>query len=528
MFVLPLSFYVFIGVITLFLALYWYQTKNFDYWGKRGVPYIKPHWFFGNIGHQIMQRKTCTEFAKNMYNRFKEHGYGGLFIFRQPAIVLCDPDLIACVLTKDFTHFEDRAVASNPDEVLADTLYNASGEKWRMMRHKLISTFSSARVKGMFNQVLKCAECFTEEIEERSNIDKEINIDHLAFVFSTEVIASCTFGVQLMTSSEGATDFKNAVDMVFDDRPFRLAKMLLGLICPRAFQLLRIQFIPKQVTKYFMDLTKETIAYRGTNNIKRNDFLQLLLTLKENEETGENVNDLDLIGDEDKIMVNNCSIKGMDKIGNDERFFTENSIASLVFNLLSAGVKPAAATISFALMEIAKNLDVQTTLRNEVESSIAKHGGLNYRAISSMTYLDQVIQEVHRLYPFSKVLTRRVTSPYKLPGTDLVLDKGTVVYIPISAIQVDPVNYPCPEDFHPERFFGNNFKPNIAFMPYGNGPRICIGIKFAVLLIKVCVAKVVSQYDVSLEMQLPITWRSICSPRPKDGVRLSFHKREKN
>lgn len=518
-----------VGIFSLLLALYWYQTKNFKYWEKRGVPYLKPHWFFGNLGHQIMQRKTCTEFAKNTYNRFKENGYGGMFIFRQPSVVLCDPDLIANVLTKDFIHFEDRAVASNPDEVLSNTLYSASGEKWRIMRHKLSSTFSTAKVKGMFDQVLRCAECFTDEIKERSKTNVDIDVDSLAFVFSTEAIASCTFGVQLMTNSAGASDFKKAVDIVFDDRPFRLGKMILGIVWPRVFQLLKIQFIPKEVTRFFTNLTKESIAYRAKNNIKRNDFLQLLLKLKENEETGDIGDDYNSIVDEDKVMVKNCTIKEIDKLKSNEKYFTENSISSLMFNLLSSGVKPLAASISFALMEIARSSDIQETLRNEVESSIAKHGGLNYRAIASMTYLDQVIQEVHRLYPFSKVLMRRVTSPYKLPGTEVVLEKGTVVYIPVSAIHVDPNYYPSPEDFKPDRFAGNNFKPNFAFMPYGNGPRICIGIKFAVLLMKVCVAKVVSEYDVAPAMQVPITsWSSICSPRPTGGVRLYFHKRDRD
>lgn len=523
------------GVVCVSLVLYlsyWYHTKNFDYWEKRGVPFVKPHWFFGNVGHQIVQRKTCTEFARNLYNKFKDCGYGGLFIFRKPAIVICDSKLIEAVLTRDFVHFEDRSSAVNPDEVLSDTLFNASGEKWRQMRHKLIPTFSSAKVKGMFEQVYNCGQFLIKEIETKkaNNPNGKIEVEPMAFTFATEVIASCAFGVQLFVDNEEGTKFRNAVDLVFECTPMKMTKMFLGIWYPKLFRLLNVQYIPKTVKEFFINLTKGAIKYRKTNNVKRNDFLQLLISLKEDEEQGKDTTvkeAMNNISEEYLDMVKMCQAKGVPECR--DKCFTDNNIASLVFNLLSAGVKPAASTITFIFFELANNPEIQNILRNEVDSCIERNKGLNYEAIKEMTYLEQIIQECHRMYTFTKCLTRKVTGAYKLPGTDLVLEEDTIVYIPLSAIHMDPNFFPEPEKFKPERFVGNNFKPSFSFMPYGNGPRICIGIKFAVLMMKVAIASVVAKYTVESETKLPLSWDNhIFNPAPKDGIWLSFVDRKEN
>lgn len=65
--------------------------------------------------------------------------------------------------------------------------------------------------------------------------------------------------------------------------------------------------------------------------------------------------------------------------------------------------------------------------------------------------------------------------PYKLPDSDLVIEKGVLVWIPLMGLHRDPQYYPEPDRFDPDRFEGNNFKPTSTYLPFGDGPRICIG-----------------------------------------------------
>lgn len=64
-----------------------------------------------------------------------------------------------------------------------------------------------------------------------------------------------------------------------------------------------------------------------------------------------------------------------------------------------------------------------------------------------------------------------------VPGTDVTIEKGTKVIIPVWGLQMDPEYYPNPEVFDPERFNdeNKNSRPDFTFLPFGDGPRMCIG-----------------------------------------------------
>jgi cytochrome P450 family 6 len=89
--------------------------------------------------------------------------------------------------------------------------------------------------------------------------------------------------------------------------------------------------------------------------------------------------------------------------------------------------------------------------------------------------------ETLRKYPPATILSRECTKVYKIPGTNVVLEKGMTTIIPVLALHHDPKYYPDPERFDPERFNEDEKKKrhHYVYLPFGEGPRICIG-KFAV------------------------------------------------
>lgn len=81
------------------------------------------------------------------------------------------------------------------------------------------------------------------------------------------------------------------------------------------------------------------------------------------------------------------------------------------------------------------------------------------------------------MFPPVTQTLRKCTENYTIPGTDIVLEKGTAVFVPLLGIQHDPEYFPEPDKFDPERFSEKN-KENIlpyTYFPFGEGPRICIG-----------------------------------------------------
>lgn len=90
-----------------------------------------------------------------------------------------------------------------------------------------------------------------------------------------------------------------------------------------------------------------------------------------------------------------------------------------------------------------------------------------------------LVPETLRKHPPVIAVSRQSVRPYKIPNSDLELPKGSVIVIPIYSIHHDPKYYPNPEKFEPERFSEENKHKLIknTFLPFGDGPRICIGKK---------------------------------------------------
>ena len=140
--------------------------------------------------------------------------------------------------------------------------------------------------------------------------------------------------------------------------------------------------------------------------------------------------------------------------------------------------------MSFAAHEIAANPDVQAKLLAEINQVQADLNGetIFYDKLQSMKYLDQVICEVLRKYSPAPFLDRVCSKDYELKfdNKSILIEKGTMVYFAVAGLHQDPKYFPNPTMFDPERFSEEN-KSCIdmdAYLPFGVGPRNCIGSRY--------------------------------------------------
>ncbi|XP_075216332.1 putative cytochrome P450 6a13 isoform X2 [Lycorma delicatula] len=178
----------------------------------------------------------------------------------------------------------------------------------------------------------------------------------------------------------------------------------------------------------------------------------------------------------------------------------EDFVAANIFMFFSAGYDSSAKVCTFCLFELAANETIQNKAREEVIDVLKMYdGNLTLDAIQKMTYLEQVVAETNRKYPILSVIFRKCDKRYQMPDGGII-ESGVPIIIPSSAIHFDPNYYPNPDKFDPERFNEEN-KQNIhpsTYLPFGMGPRICVAWQFAVIEIKVIVARILSQYKISL------------------------------
>ncbi|PSN43541.1 hypothetical protein C0J52_03714 [Blattella germanica] len=165
------------------------------------------------------------------------------------------------------------------------------------------------------------------------------------------------------------------------------------------------------------------------------------------------------------------------------------------------GYETSSGVLAFSLYCLAIYPDVQARLRREVDSNIKKHNGeITYEGIQEMQYLEMVFSEVLRVYPPGTVLSKRCTKDFNLEtpsGGVYVVESGTPVAIPLYAIHHDPKYFPDPERFDPERFSEEN-KNNIqkyTYFPFGDGPRICLGRRFAITQVKAGIASIIHNFE---------------------------------
>jgi cytochrome P450 len=111
-----------------------------------------------------------------------------------------------------------------------------------------------------------------------------------------------------------------------------------------------------------------------------------------------------------------------------------------------------------------------------------------------MKYLDMVIAETLRMYPPASRLDRVASNDFEYNG--IRIKRGDIIAVAIYALHHDPNIYPQPEQFRPERFSEDNkrTRTNETYMPFGAGPRNCLGMRFALLEMKILLASLLVKY----------------------------------
>uniref|UniRef100_A0A1E1WBA2 unspecific monooxygenase n=1 Tax=Pectinophora gossypiella TaxID=13191 RepID=A0A1E1WBA2_PECGO len=447
--------------LTFLLGIYHFSTRGRKYWLRRNVPYREPCPIFGNFGATILLRQSYTKTLQYFYDKYRHEKYFGIFQARRPTLMLIDLGLVKSVMVTEFSSFCDRVSVSTDTqrEPLLRNLGNMSGGEWKAMRQIVSPTFSSAKMKAMHPLIADCAQTLQNVL--RLQYQDEIDVPNLMSRFTTDVIGSCSFGVDPGSLKNPDSPFLKMSRKMFKATSSLVLKRYCRTYFPRLFKFLNLRTYPPDVEMFFTDIIKQVLTERRTTGVERPDFLQLMLNVQKTE-TGFPMTD---------------------------ELITSNSFISML-----AGLETSATTTSFCLYELAKDQHLQDRLRTEIKASMALHGGLNYDATSSMKLVNQTIHETLRMHPPTPMTTRLCTAPCTLPGTDLEIKKRDALLIPIHCIQKDPQYFPNPDKFHPERFSEDLNPP--AFLAFGDGPRICPGARMGQLMVATGLSAILSAFTV--------------------------------
>lgn len=279
---------------------------------------------------------------------------------------------------------------------MGEHLFALETERWRPMRAKLSPIFTSGKLKEMFPLIIECSKNMEPYLDKIAERGKYIECRDLAAKFTTDVIGSCAFGIDMNSISDKDSEFRIIGRKLFTPTFKTIVRDVCRQFLPGLYDVIGHKLQIEEVNEFLTNLIKDTINYRKENKIIRPDFVNTLIELKDHPEK------LETISMSFKINFFFFSLKKIINVISMSFFFfftelTDSMIASQAFVFFVAGFETSSSTISHALYELAQNQEIQDKLREEIREVYEKHGELTYDVIKNMKYLDKVLKGKQKL-----------------------------------------------------------------------------------------------------------------------------------
>ena len=403
-----------------------------------------------------------------MYGKIYGYYEGGT-----PVLGVADPDMVREILIKQFDIFQQRKVHFENTKDPYAGMFITVGQKWKRVRGISSPTFSGKKMKMMLPLVQGSIEKLMRTFEDRSNKNEDFDISEDLKCLTLDVIASTVFSYDTHIFNTESSIFLQKLNQVFNN--LNSGKMSLWRKLRIAI-LISFPSLQKLVVKFWPDFGGPPKEW----------FLELAKR---------------------RIMNGN--------VGKD-KFLTMKEMQAQTFLFLAAGYETTATTLSWIVYYLSLYPDVQSKLQNEVDEYFPIHNQDNsYETVQKMSYLDMVFCEVSRLASIAQNAVQRMCNQTTKVG-NVIVPKGAKVMINVSNIHSsidlwgpEPVDQMVPERFTPER---KGARHPMAYLPFGAGPRNCIGMRFAIIESKMALINLLQRYNVHRcnKTQLPLKCNRDC------------------
>jgi cytochrome P450 len=368
--------------------------------------------------------------------------------------------------------------------VIGEGLVVKEGDSWRRERRLMQPTFHRQRVGSLITVMTKV---ITQMLESWRAIDPStpFNVSAEMVRLAQKILLKSLFSID--ASGETTDELSRAWDTVYEflsEELWAVIKLPMGIPTPRNRRF-------QQAVR-----TLETIAYRiirerrQSSNVPE-DLLSMLMSACD-EESGEGMSDEQL---RDEIMT-----------------------------IFSGGFETSAGVLAWIWYLLSKHPSVERRLHAELADVL---GGRTptLEDLPNLKYTKMVIEETMRLYPGAWVFTRGNLNTEEIGGYQIPAQ--SVIMISPYVTHRLPTFWENPEDFDPERFVPERVaaRPRYAYIPFGGGPRQCIGDIFAMTEIQLVVAIIAQQYRLHLVPAHPVEEKPMFTLGTRHGILMTLEPR---
>ena len=395
-------------------------------------------------------------------------------------INLYNPDYVQHVLQGNHRNYKKGREIENLVFLLGHGLLTSEGEFWLKQRRLIQPVFHKKRLAGFAEQMARCTENMLARWETLRNgevIDIHLEMNRLAL----DIVSKTLFSIEVKEEFRKVNSALNILMQGLFGRARSIINIPFWMPTPKNFRL-------KEQKQVLDDIIEDIIRKRRKSAMQHEDLLGMLMEV-EDADTAERMTDRQL---RDELLT-----------------------------LFLAGHETTANALTFTLYNLSQHPEVEQRVKEEVETV------LNGRMptpddLRSLRYTLQVIQESMRLYPPAWGITRQAL------GDDMIgehyIRKGDDFVIAPFALHRHPDHWEAPNTFDPERFTDENMKQRhkYAYIPFGGGPRLCIGNNFALMEMQVAISMIMQRFSVKLKKDHTVELEPTVTLRPKYGMMMTI------
>lgn len=372
--------------------------------------------------------------------------------FQQPIIVTCKSDIAKDILQKKHKQFHKSKIQTQfLSKYIGYGLLTSSGDYWLQQRRLIQPGFHKEKIKNLVDVIDTTIKAELEKAPLNKDVDLYAIMNELAF----EVVAKSLFNFSAEKSTLKRLQFIIEKLQKFITTEIRQPLKKLGFLLSGDYK------FHKNLVKESRGIIEGIIVQRKATNKNHDDLLQMLL----------------------------------DARYEDGSAMTNNQLIDEILILFVAGHETTANALTFILTLLAQHKDVLTKVETEVEQVSQKTNDA-LQSISSLPYLTSCINEALRLYPPAWITDRVAIEDLQLQ--EYYIKKGTMIGISIYELHRNSENWENPNQFIPERFIDNpKLLKSDAYMPFGAGPRLCIGNNFAMFEMILTVYETLKRFNIS-------------------------------
>lgn len=421
--------------------------------------------------------------------KMRQH-YGDIVrirLFSQPGYLLFHPDHVKYVLHDHQRNYDKQSpLVDLVRPLFGNGLFTNNGESWLHQRRLMQPSFHHKRL-ARFGMVMTDA---TLPMLERWQAQREQPLD-----IETEM-------TRLTLRIAGLTlfnlDLSDAVDTV--GRTFNMVLPLLLQYASAPYLPLwvptpsnrRLQKGLETLNSVVSTIISERRKQLADSAMETGDLLSMLLAAQD-EETGEVMNDQQV---RDEVMT-----------------------------LLLAGQETTSAALTWTWYLVSEHPEIEQRLHEEVDRVL--NGRLpTVEQLGDLPYTRNVLQEAMRLYPPAFYIIRHTIADDEIGGYPV--PANSIVFLMAHLMHRHPAIWEEPERFDPERFTEERSanRPRFAYIPFGGGPRICIGKSLAMMEAQLVLATVAQRYSLRLVSGHPVEPQMVFTTRPRYGLPMTLYPRE--